>query len=160
MSDTRHPITTSNVAGLDAVTIDACASLIERNVIMDTHQGKALKPREDGNREGLHYAAAIRALALAPLKPNEKPCVDDELVILRRLADGDTIVFSLDGDMAWFTKGDRAFVGDSIMSLREKGHLLRKRDGVDDEDDPRGIAFYDTISDAGRAALATTEGQS
>ena len=83
--------------------------------------------------------------------------VEDGIAILKRLAEGDTIVFSLDGDMAWFTKGDRAFVGNAIMDLREKGYLLRKRDVVDDDDDPRGIADYDTISDAGLSALAAAE---
>lgn len=93
------------------------------------------------------------------VKPEEKRFVDDEAEILQRLATGDTIVFSMDGDMAWFTKGDHAFVGDAIMSLREKGYLLRKRDVVDDDDDPRGIASYDTISDSGRAAIMALKGE-
>ena len=44
-------------------SIEACAALIEKNIIMDTSAGKVLAPRQDGNRDGLHYAAAIRALA-------------------------------------------------------------------------------------------------
>lgn len=42
--------------------INACAALIENNIIMDTSAGKVLAPRQDGNRDGLHYATAIRAL--------------------------------------------------------------------------------------------------
>lgn len=42
--------------------IEACAALIEKNIIMDTSAGKVLAPRQDGNRDGLHYATAIRAL--------------------------------------------------------------------------------------------------
>lgn len=98
--------------------------------------------------------AALADAAIERIDATERRQVDDESEILQRLADGDTIVFSLDGDMAWFTNGDRAFVGDAIMRLREKGYLLRKRDAVDDDDDPRGIAEYDTISEAGRAARA------
>lgn len=98
---------------------------------------------------------AARA-AVTAMKDEEKPIrayVEDGIEILSRLADGDTIVFSMDGDMAWFTKGDRAFVGDAIIGLREKGYLIRKHDTVDDEDDPRGIAFYDTISESGLEAV-------
>lgn len=51
------------LVGLDHATIEACARLIEENVIKDTSAGKVLAPRQDGNRDGLHYAAAIRALA-------------------------------------------------------------------------------------------------
>lgn len=105
--------------------------------------------------EGFREIAALLGYELVKSQQKQvRPQVDDEAEILQRLVGGDTIVFSMDGDMAWFTKGDRAFVGDAIMSLREKGYLLRKHDVVDDEDDPRGIAYYDTISDAGRAHLA------
>lgn len=83
--------------------------------------------------------------------------VDDEIEILSRLSNGDTVVYSQDGECGWFTKGDRAFVGDAIMALRQKGFLRRQ---CDDEENYRGMAEYDTISDAGRAHLATaTEGQ-
>lgn len=46
-----------------ASVIDRCARLIEENIIMDTSAGKVLAPRQDGNRDGLHYATAIRALS-------------------------------------------------------------------------------------------------
>lgn len=39
------------------------AALIEGNIIKDTNAGKALAPRQKGNREGLHYAHALRAKA-------------------------------------------------------------------------------------------------
>ncbi len=78
--------------------------------------------------------------------------VDDDLVVLQRLADGDTIKFSQDGDAAWFTKGDRAFVGDAVIRLREKGFTERR---CDDDENYRGMSEYDAISDVGRAALAT-----
>lgn len=39
---------------------ERCASLIEQNEIMDTSNGQYLRPRSDGNRAGIIYAAAIR----------------------------------------------------------------------------------------------------
>lgn len=84
------------------------------------------------------------------IHPYSRPIVDDEMEILKRLAAGDTIRFSQDGDTAWFTKGDGAFVGNAIISLRSKGYLKRE---CDDEENYRGTAEYDTISDLGRAAL-------
>ena len=77
-----------------------------------------------------------------------------ERATLQRLANGDRIVFSQDGDEAWFTNGDRAHLGDEVMTLRDKGFLLRK---CDDEENYRGMSEYDTISDAGRAALTATQ---
>ncbi|MDO6966930.1 hypothetical protein [Rhizobium alvei] len=91
------------------------------------------------------------AMELAtPKKHILRPIVDDETEILKRLAAGDTIRFSQDGDAAWFTKGDGAFVGNAIISLRSKGYLKRE---CDDEENYRGMSEYDTISDLGRAAL-------
>lgn len=49
-----------------AVTVERCARLIEENVIKDTISGKVLSPRQAGNRDGLHYATAIRALSASP----------------------------------------------------------------------------------------------
>lgn len=139
------------------------------------NMGEALHQAENAtNKEALQFVIenydtierltaerdnARREAQTMRVKPEEKRFVDDEAEILQRLATGDTIVFSMDGDMAWFTKGDHAFVGDAIMSLREKGYLLRKRDVVDDDDDPRGIASYDTISDSGRAAIMALKGE-
>lgn len=106
-------------------------------------------------QEAPRGASMTDSVTPAPVQ-HLRPQVEDETEILQRLAEGDTIVFSQDGDMAWFTKGDRAFVGDAIMSLREKGFLLRR---CDDEENYRGLSEYDTISEAGRAALsARSEG--
>lgn len=82
----------------------------------------------------------------------------DERRTLARLATGDTIVYSQDGDCGWFTRwnaeGKHDFVGNEIMTLRAK-HLIRRRiDPDDDSDNYRGMAEFDTISDAGIAALA------
>jgi hypothetical protein len=41
--------------------MELAAALIVANVIQDTSAGKTLVPRQDGNQDGLHYAAAIRA---------------------------------------------------------------------------------------------------
>ncbi|WP_439604263.1 hypothetical protein [Shinella sp.] len=49
------------------VGIDQAASLIEEKIIMDTSSGKVLTPRQDGNRDGLHYAMIIRQLTRAPI---------------------------------------------------------------------------------------------
>lgn len=138
------------------IDIDALANEIRR---VDGNHDKGAGALAEALMPFLTAALSAAPEAVRVKEVVYRRSVDDEAEILRRLADGDTIVFSMDGDMAWFTKGDRAFVGDTIMSLREKGYLHRKRYTVDDEDDPRGIAFYDTISEAGRAALTTTEGK-
>lgn len=41
--------------------MEEAARIIDANCIMDTSGGKTLSPRQEGNRDGLHYAAAIRA---------------------------------------------------------------------------------------------------
>lgn len=51
----------SKTVDVDAI-IERCAVLIDDNIIQDTSGGKVLAPRQDGNRDGLHYASAIRAL--------------------------------------------------------------------------------------------------
>jgi hypothetical protein len=54
-----------------AIAIERCAALIEGNIPVFTNQGDGkpyLAPRQDGNRDGLPYAAAIRAL----LSPNDR----------------------------------------------------------------------------------------
>lgn len=47
---------------LDRETIEKCAALIEDHDILDGSGGQELRPRKEGNRSGLVYAAAIRAL--------------------------------------------------------------------------------------------------
>lgn len=42
---------------------EEAAELIEANIVKDSSAGKLLAPRQEGNRDGLHYAAAIRQLA-------------------------------------------------------------------------------------------------
>lgn len=42
--------------------LEEAANLIEDHIVQDTSAGKVLKPRQDGNRDGLAYAAAIRSL--------------------------------------------------------------------------------------------------
>jgi hypothetical protein len=93
------------------------------------------------------------ALSPAPsLEANARPAmIDDERAVLERLALGDAITFSQDGDTAWFVNGDRAMVGDCIISLRAKG-LIERRSDV--EENYRGLGDLDVISDAGRALLA------
>jgi hypothetical protein len=51
------------IAKARAYGLELAAELIDSNVIMDTSAGKVLAPRQDGNRDGLHYAVAIRSLA-------------------------------------------------------------------------------------------------
>lgn len=75
----------------------------------------------------------------------------EEKATLARLADGDSVAYSQDGDDGWFTQGDRAFVGNEIISLRSKG--LIERTCLDDEN-YRGMSERDVISDAGRQALS------
>lgn len=78
----------------------------------------------------------------------------EEAKTLRRLAEGDSVVYSQDGDDGWFTEGDRAFVGNEIITLRRKGLISRV---VDDEENYRGMSERDVISDAGRQALSEGE---
>ena len=57
----QSPAATSQPVDVDAI-IERCAELIEQFIIRDTSQGKELAPRQDGNRDGLYYATAIRSL--------------------------------------------------------------------------------------------------
>lgn len=110
---------------------------------------------EDAN--GLIRAICELEEALAVLKEQAEekptPTVSDEWEILKRLAAGDRIHFSQDGEMAWFICGDKALVG-GLSGLRTKGYLLRKGD---DKENYRGGGEYDTISEAGLAALKEQE---
>lgn len=80
----------------------------------------------------------------------------EELATLSRLNAGDSVVYSQDGDDGWFTCGDRAFVGNEIMSLRKKGFIERI---ADDEENYRGMSERDVISNAGRAVLSQGGGE-
>lgn len=51
------------IAKARAYGLEMAAQLIVANIVQDTSSGKVLSPREEGNRDGLHYAAAIRSLA-------------------------------------------------------------------------------------------------
>lgn len=106
-----------------------------------------------------HDSHRFRAYAPITTRPAEQAVTEvgavrreikSEKEILRRLADGDQIAFSEDGDCAFFTGGDRAFVGPVIISMRSKRYI--KRITLDDEN-YRGTAERDVISDAGMAAL-------
>jgi hypothetical protein len=61
---TDTPAPEARTGGPEAFEI--AAKLIEENIIQDTSAGKVLRPRQDGNRDGLHYAAAIRSLSAMP----------------------------------------------------------------------------------------------
>ena len=65
-----------NEADIRNAALEEAARLIEANIIKDTSAGKVLSTRQDGNRDGLAYAAAIRALKSAPTPvPDPKPFV-------------------------------------------------------------------------------------
>lgn len=74
-----------------------------------------------------------------------------ERATLTRLADGDMIAYSQDGDDGWFVEGDRAFIGNEIISLRNKGLIERI---CLDEENHRGMSERDVISRLGLEALA------
>ncbi|MBV48197.1 MAG: hypothetical protein CMN10_07020 [Roseobacter sp.] len=93
---------------------------------------------------------ARATLAGAHMEMPPKREIKSTMEILQRLADGDRIVFSEDGEEAWFAGGDRAFVGNVIIEMRSKGYLKRM---CDDEENYRGSGEYDTISEKGRATL-------
>lgn len=42
--------------------LEEAAALIENNILVDTSDGQALRPRGEGNRFAVAYASAIRAL--------------------------------------------------------------------------------------------------
>jgi hypothetical protein len=94
------------------------------------------------------YAALVSASDARKVGIEVKPEINDAMTILGRLAEGDSIAFSRDGDNAWFVKGDRAWVGDAIIDLRAKGYINR----VYEDDDDWG---RDTISDLGIRALGS-----
>lgn len=76
--------------------------------------------------------------------------------VLSRLAEGDSICFSQDGDYAWFTGGDRSEVPYKIMVyFHDKGYLSRIC--LNDEN-YRGMSERDVISDKGRERLAWLDG--
>jgi hypothetical protein len=54
-----------------AYGLEMAAQLIVDNIIQDTSHGKVLVPRQEGNQDGLHYAAEIRHLA-APVDAKER----------------------------------------------------------------------------------------
>jgi len=74
---------------------------------------------------------------------------EQESAALLRLASGDSIAFSQDGNEAWFTS-DGVFLGDEVISLRDK-KLTRRV--VLDEENYRGLSERDVISDKGLEAL-------
>lgn len=51
--------------------IEQAAELIEDTIIQDTRDGKVLKPRQDGNQDGLFYAVSIRSALAATGKTQE-----------------------------------------------------------------------------------------
>ena len=78
----NHPRYTSKrmrdeIAKATAYGLELAASLIDGNAIQDTSAGKVLVPRQEGNREGLHYATAIRALTPPP-QPNLRASLLDQ----------------------------------------------------------------------------------
>lgn len=52
----------TSLAEARAEALEEAAKLIDEKIIKDTSAGKTLSERQDGNRDGLHYAVAIRAL--------------------------------------------------------------------------------------------------
>ena len=59
------------------------------------------------------------------------PTLDDEKSILSRLMSGDSIAYSRDGDTAWFMRGNKAWVGDTIIQMRKDDLLWRAGDDRD-----------------------------
>jgi hypothetical protein len=81
--------------------------------------------------------------------------IDNTDEALHRLAAGDSIAYSQDGELGWFTDGDRALVSDrAVWALRNGGLITRVC--LDDEN-YRGMSERDVISEAGRASLTKAE---
>lgn len=86
-------------------------------------------------RAGVPFSTLITALMVrgmsSPPSPGEyargvedKPEITDEREALERLAAGDTIAFSRDGDNAWFIGGNRAWIdSELVINMREMGYL-------------------------------------
>lgn len=113
-----------------------------------TSMANTITPEMRNDCAGCPARCVLAALKEQP-KEAPTPTVSDEWEILKRLAAGDRIHFSQDGEMAWFIGGDKAFVC-GLSGLRNKGYLSRKGD---DEENYRGGGEYDTISEKGLAAL-------
>ena len=60
--DRRIEALQAELAKAREAALEEAAQLIDANIIKDTSAGKTLAPRQDGNRDGQHYAVAIRAL--------------------------------------------------------------------------------------------------
>jgi hypothetical protein len=95
---------------------------------------------------------AIEALAASPATGEREPPVTNEIedanIVLARLAGGEHIAYSRDGESAWLSAGGREWIPETtVFELRDKGYLLR----VSPPDEPFGD--HDIISDAGRTAL-------
>ena len=80
----------------------------------------------------------------------ERPEIATEADALKRLAEGDRIVYSRDGEMAWFQNGDRAWVADDVvMDLHLSGAVVTVNEGMDED-----WHEWSQITDTGRAALS------
>ena len=77
---------------------------------------------------------------------------------LRRLAAGERIYFSRDGEMARLSRAVKGeFLDDvNIWALRDAGYLVREED-PDDDSGRGGPHDWDAISPAGRAYLAALD---
>lgn len=73
--------------------LEEAAKLIDEKIIKDTSAGKTLSERQDGNRDGLHYAAAIRALkASDDLKEVDGEAERERRLVEARLAITDRMI--------------------------------------------------------------------
>jgi hypothetical protein len=66
------------------------------------------------------------AFTPAPVSEASRQVTENEAK--QRLLAGDRIVFSMDGDEAWFADGDQAQCSDVVIDLRQKGYLTRRYD--------------------------------
>lgn len=105
-----------------------------------------LEQSEDARKKWLKFARAALSAMPAPVSVTEKTSeTDDEAEVTRRLIKGERIFYSQDGDVAWLSGGDRAYVSDRVVwALRNNGALTR----VSSEE---GRVSCDEASDALRA---------
>jgi hypothetical protein len=124
--------------GSRAEGLEEAARLIEASIIKETSAGKVLAPRQEGNRDGLHYAEAIRSLSALRSPPEPVSMVEGEAAeIIRGFLScpeiADCAPEDLDNETRDLERRARRF----LASPPSDGELVRMRETLREFDCPR-----------------------
>lgn len=72
------PKPAGDVAAIRAAALEEAAAFIDKHELLHTSDGDLCRPRTDGNRAGLGFAAGIRSLAASPAPANAAPASESE----------------------------------------------------------------------------------